>query len=30
VSVISLLSNITPDQVIAYPFPHVVVENALD
>ena len=26
----SLLSNITPDQVIAEPFPHVVVENALD
>lgn len=26
----SLLSNITPDQVVAEPFPHVVVENALD
>lgn len=26
----SLLSNITPEQVIAEPFPHVVVENALD
>ena len=26
----SLLSNITPDQVVAEPFPHVLVENALD
>jgi hypothetical protein len=26
----SLLSNITPDRVIAEPFPHVVVENALE
>jgi hypothetical protein len=26
----SLLSNITPDDVIAQPFPHVVIENALD
>ncbi|HYE74862.1 MAG TPA: hypothetical protein VEF04_16095, partial [Blastocatellia bacterium] len=26
----SVLSNITPDQVIAEPFPHIAIENAID